>query len=186
MKRKFLAVILAALWLYQLSCVVQSRVRLSPEGQGIRVDLKSGQRVKGELLSFQDRTFYILDKSEGPGRIVRISGADVASVQINSFRNSNWIPFVIGFEVLPAAVLTGTQMSTNNGDLNPAMLLTFLPALFTTLGFATVESKESFEDVLIGSDLPIRKHARFPQGLTPDQLDELLRQFGQKESVLIK
>lgn len=186
MKRKLLSVILAALWLYQLSCVVSKKVRLSPEGQGIRIDLKSGPRVKGELLSFQDGQFFLLDKSEGPGRIVRISGADVVSVRIKSLANLNWIPFVIGLEVVPAALLNGTYMVASEGKLPPAMLLLFLPAIFTTLGFAKVDSWESFEDVLIGPHVSIRKYARFPQGLTPDQLDALLRQYGQKDPVLIK
>jgi len=186
MKRKILSVFLVALWLYQLSCVVSKTVRLSPEGQGIRIDLKSGPRVKGELLSFQDGVFYILDKSERPGRIVRISGADVVSVRTKGFANLNWIPFVIGLEVVPAALLNGTYMGENRGQLHPAMLLLFLPAIFTTLAFATVDSWESFEDVLIGPDISIRKYARFPQGLTPDQLDVLLRQFGQKEPISIK
>jgi len=189
MTRKILALILAVLVLCQISCVVPSipsRVRLSPEGQEIRVDIKGGQRVRGELLSFQDRVFYILDKSEGQGRIVKISGADVSSVRIKGFRNLNWIPFVIGLEVVPATVLTATQIGENNGQLNSLMLLTFLPAILTTLAFGLAKSEESFREVLIGPDLSIRKYARFPQGLTPDQLDELLREFGQKEPVIIK
>jgi len=186
MTRKIAAIILAVFWLYQSSCVITSRARLSPEGQGIRVDLKSRQSVKGELLSFQEGVFYILDKSEGPWRIVKISGADVASVRIKGFRNSNWIFAVFGLEVLPAAGLIGAYMGENNGKLDSPILLFFLPALITALAFATAESQESFREVLIGPDLPIKKHARFPQGLTRDQLDELLRQFGQKEPVLIK
>ena len=186
MKRKILSVIMAVLWLYQLSCIVWQRVRLSPEGQEIRADLKSGQSVKGELLSFQEGVFYILDKSEGPGRIARISGADVASVRIKGFRNLKWIPFVVGLEVVPAAVLIGTYMGESNGDVDPEMLLALLPAVLTTLIFAATRSEESFEEVLIGPDISIRKHARFPNGLTPDQIDELLRQSGQKEPLFIK
>jgi len=186
MKKKLLSVLMAVLWLYQLSCVISQEVRLSPEGQEIRVNLKSGKSVKGELLSFQEGIFYILDNSEGPRRIARISGADVASAQIKGFRNQKWVPFVIGLEVVPAAVLIATYMGESTGDFDAAMLLALLPAVLTTLAFSATRSEETFEEVLIGPDISIRKYARFPNGLTPDQIDELLRQCGQKEPVFIK
>lgn len=148
--------------------------------------MKSGQNVKGELLSFQEGFFYILDISRGAGQIAGISGADVASVRIKGFRNLKWVNFVLALEVVPAAALTATYAGESGGDFDPAVLLAFLPAVLTTLAFSAAKSEETFEEVLTGPDSSIRKHARFPHGLTPEQMDELLRQCGQKEPVFIK
>jgi hypothetical protein len=185
--RKILSGILAVLWLSQLSCVISRKVDLSPEGQGIRIDLKSGHRVDGELLSFQDGVLYVVDKSEGHPRIIEIASADLVSASIRGLANTKWIGFVIGLEVVPVAIFVGELAAHTTWALGGALLLS-LPVILTTGLFATnragIPSFRVGMETVTAADM--RKYARFPQGLSPDLLDELLRQYGQKDPVILK
>jgi hypothetical protein len=188
MRKKILSVILACLCLYQLSCVVSENIHLSPQGQGIHIDLKSGNQVKGELLSFQDGVLYVFDKSEGHGRIVEIASEDLVSARIRGLANTKWVGFVIGLEVVPAAIFFG-ELVAYTEVAGTGFILLSLPVILTTALFAvSTPGGPSFrtEDMQTGTAADIRKYARFPQGLSPDQLGELLWQCGQKEPVILK
>lgn len=188
MAKKILSVILAALWLSQLSCVIPNEPNLSPEGQKIRLDLKSGHKVDGELLSFQDGVLYVVDKSEKHPRIIEIASADLVSANIRGLANKKWIGFVLGLEVAPAAIFVA-ELATHTDKAGEGALLLTLPVILTTVLFATNPARSlSFrtEDMETMSAASIRKYARFPQGLSPDLLDELLRQYGQKEIFILK
>ncbi len=188
MGRKILSGILAVLWLSQPSCIISRKADLSPEGQGIRLALKSGLRVDGELLSFQDGLFYVIDKSEGHPRIIEIASADLISASIRGLTNTLWIGYIIGLEVAPAAIFIG-ELAEHTHDAGMGALLLSLPAILTTLIFATNRAgSPSFQTEGKGTvtAADMRKYARFPQGLSPDLLAELLRQYGQKEPVILK
>ena len=170
-----------------MSCVISRKADLSPEGQGIRIDLKSGHRVDGELLSFQAGVFYVIDKSEGHPRIIEIASADLVSASIRGLANKKWIGYIIGLEAVPAAIFAGEW--ADNTKIGAEALLLSLPAILTTLIFATNRAgSPSFRTDGIGTmaAADMRKYARFPQGLSPDLIDELLRQYGQKEPVILK
>ena len=188
MRRKILSGILAVLWLSQLSCIISRKANLSPEGQRIRIDLKSGHKVDGELLSFQDGVLYVVDKGEGHPRIIEIASADLVSANIRGLANTKWIGFVLGLEVAPAAIFVAELAAHTDMAGKGALLLT-LPVILTTVLFATNPARSlSFrtEDMETVTASSIRKYARFPQGLSPDLLDELLRHYGQKEPVILK
>ena len=176
-----------------MGCTPQKEL-LKPTGDTATVYMRDNPRFVGELLAVNDRTLYFYVESGLPGsqvpsqeRIIGVHVDALNSIKIEGYSNRKWIPALIAFEVIPT-VLLDIAAASEDAAAGGFMLVFSIPTAINAAIFAASTPKTPGIEARISSrELEeLRKYARFPQGLTPAQLDLLLLVNGQSEMRILK
>jgi len=169
-----------ALWL-SVSCGPSIR-NMKSTGDPAHILLQDEQLLKGELLAVSDSALYIYvqpasshRQNVSGGGIFQVNLGDLKSVKVKGYSNKKWIGAVLVFQVVPI-ILLGIAASSEDADAGSGMAILSLPVLLTTLLFvASTPPEPGARSPVSPAELEkLRKYARFPQGLTPSQLEVLL------------
>jgi len=123
------------------------------------------------------------DRSEG---IYKFPKENIQSIEIENYINYKWQGAILGFEVLPIALLFIAASSANAEAGGLAILLIPVFLNFVIFG-ASTPSPPGVEDPFQSEQLlELRKYARFPQGLNEDQLKPFLSIYNQDKIKIIQ
>jgi hypothetical protein len=180
MKKTLIMLILGIfVFLYWISCAPQIK-DLKAIGDTAEVVFLDNQKISCEFLTLTDSSIYILKKglklpSIYDGEIFEIDLHDLKSITIKGYTNKKWVGALVAFEVIPT-VLFGIAAASTGADVGQAFGIMSLPVLLNVIVFSA--STPSVPEVNIPSSADqlktLSKYARFPQGLTEDQLKQLL------------
>jgi len=186
--KKYQPIIDTCTWMFILSVILTSctppEKLLKPTGDTASIVLQNNLSLEGELLTLVDSTLYVktdFDSDQlnfsNSDEIVSLHISEIQSVKVSGYSNKKWIIPVIALEFIPA-ILLGIAASSEEVDENfGEVFLTFsLIPITNALFFAFKTPKTpQFKHPFSAKNLfELKKYTRFPQGLTPAQLDELL------------
>jgi hypothetical protein len=154
--------------------------------------------VAGELVAVNDSCLIIYREPNVPvsfnpnryyhSEFFEIGLEDLASVKIEGYSNNRWKWSLVAFEVVPTVLMGVAMAQAEAENIGPALCILSLPTLLNLAIFSSstppspgVElplTKEKLEE--------LKKYARFPQGLSGDQFDRLLRMNSQDRVRKIK
>ena len=179
--------------LFLTSCAPMIR-NLQPTGDKADLATHAGGGYVGELLMVTDSTicFRLASGKSVPraswqrGEIVSISLADVQSITVKGYVNRRWIGAVIAFELVPS-VLLAAAASAAEAEAGTAFLIGAVPTFLTFVAFAaSTPSPPQFQAPFTPEKVEqLKAYVRFPQGLTPRQLEQLLARNQQQTPVKI-
>lgn len=163
-----------------LSCGCSSHVFLKPNGESAHIVLKSSTTIDGEILAIQDTAIYILTTESDlvKPRMVCARLENIQSVEIKNFYDKSWLFPLVALEGIPTILLTiaAANAGTNAGGIFAVFLI---PTGVTFMVFEASTPSQPFfvleSAMMLKKDL--RKYARFPQGLTSDQINQLLNAY---------
>lgn len=166
-----------ALWAACLVGCGPSEYVLKSGGDIANITTRGNVHIKGEFLCLQDSSVYLLIHDQ---RITRIAIRDIYEIDIEGYSNRSWVTPLILFQAVPTVLLT-IAASEADADVGIALLV-FGGA--TVLTYVALEAStpappggsQPFTEESIDE---LRKYARFPQGLNPDQLQQRLRRYKQ-------
>lgn len=163
--------------LFFTACASQNTLSVKATGDTAEiVMMRNNAKFIVELLAVQDNSL-LFNHSTSNEKIVSANLDDLQRITIKGYTNRKWIIPLVLFEVVPA-VLLGVAASQAGVD-NPGgvFLISLIPAMINYFVFEiSTPNQPKFNNPFSTSDLrTLKKYARFPQGLTPDQLDQLLR-----------
>jgi hypothetical protein len=162
-----------------VSCAPQSKL-LQPTGDRATVAIRNRVTFLGELLAVSDST--VLFKIESAiasalpqEKIISVRVDDLQSITIAGYSNKSWVTPLVAFEVVPALLLTAAASSAE-AEAGSVLLIFSIPPALTYIAFATSTPRApKFEHPFTPAQLEsLKKFARFPQGLTLAQLEQLL------------
>lgn len=167
-------------------------------GDEVEINSLSGKFYEGELLAFNNEGIIILHKyknketdSNFKYEMASINFDKIKSVNVKGYSDKEWRTGVWMTQLIPALVI-GLEAGAYTGEIVGGLafgLLLTIPGWITYLIFdaaspdppqwqSDVNDKESLEQFNI--------YARFPMGITPSQLEELLQYYNQKEVLKLK
>ena len=158
--------IIVFFYVFLTSCAPQIK-NLRPTGDIVKAVFQNGSELNGELLMVSDSCAYILDQNG----IHSVNYNQLESITVKGYSNSNWISGIVAFELIPSALM-GIAASSADADGGQVFLTLSIPTLLNTLIFATsTPPNPKMKHPISETDiLNFKKYARFPQGLTPEQL----------------
>lgn len=162
-----------------------SMFELQHTGDVIELDYE-GQDIRCELLAVSDSMMYLIPTADNKpatgleaGKIYAAPPYIFRSGDVQGYSNRSWLtPFLI-FQVVPLIMYTIEAAYYQQDHSTAAMVLPIFFGSFTLLEFVLLhlESNEppGFERALAPEEMQfLRKYARYPQGLTAEQLTLLL------------
>lgn len=186
--KKTLMLLISGIFVFlpYFSCAPQIK-NLKATGDTAEVVFTDNRKLTCELLALTDSSIYVLKKgSRLPsiyyGEIVEIDLHDLKSITIKGYANKKWVGAIIAFEAIPA-VLFGIAAASAGADVGQAIGIMSLPVLLNFVVFSTAIPRAP-QVRFPSSTAQLRKlpkYARFPQGLTRDQLKHLLAVSKQDE-----
>ena len=168
-------------------CAAQNQL-LKPGGDTATILMLDQREFVGEVLAVSDTTIYFNIESGLPdvqvptvGRIIGVHVNALAFIEIKGYSNRQWIPALIAFEVIPTLLL-GLAAASVDAEASEIMLIVSIPTVINLAIFAaSTPAPPRFERPFTPEKLEeLRKFARFAQGLTDAQLEQLL--FVNKQS----
>lgn len=171
-------------------CTAQTRL-LKPAGDSATVLMLDQRGFVGEVLAVSDTTIYFNIKSGLPDvqvpSIIGIHVNALAFIEIKGYSNKKWIPALIAFEVIPTLLL-GIAAASVDAEASQIMLMVSIPTVINLAIFAaSTPPAPRFGHPFSSEHLEeLKKFARFPQGLTAAQLEQLLFVNKQSEVRLLK
>ena len=172
--------ILMSLTIIFLSACGSTQYTLKPGGDTADITTRKQIVLKGELLSLQDNSAYIVSNDKIP-KVVRVAFSDIRSIEIEGYANRKWVgPWVV-FQVIPTALFTIAA-----GSAGASIAVAFAMFAFPTVTtFAFLDSgtppTPHCDSPVMEDIFTLRKYARFQQALDRDQLQKVLVQYGQLE-----
>ena len=185
MKIRFLIIII------MLSSCSAPKFALKHTGDIAVVNLKSKSTFSGEFLFVKDNHIYLLldeSQSSNPSTVKKYSVSStqinqIESMTINGYSDRSWGTSILIFQVVPAFVLALVGASVDGDNFAPVLGVGLVPVLLSWLLFeGSTPSSPSFENFIEQDNIEeLKKYSRFPQGLTNNQLEELLKMHNQVE-----
>ena len=159
-----------------LSACTTSDFTVRPTGDQCNVQLKSGKTIQGELLLVRDSLVYFISG----GSVVRCQADRVLSVEVNGYSNHGWVLPVLLFEGLPPILLAAAASSADGADAGAVAAVGSIPLVLTLILFEVGQpSAPKVESPVMSEERTrLRTFARFPQGLTDDQLARVVTRNG--------
>ena len=115
---------------------------VSANGDKADVKFKSGKEITGELVSISDSAVYLAtipgDYLNSPA-LFYMPNSEIKSIEIQGYNGGIWLPWVILWQVLPVGLLTGAAASVDNQNAGVVGLIFAIPAIVTSICFATTE-----------------------------------------------
>ena len=186
MKKTLMLVFGMSVLLLYLSCAPQIK-DLKAIGDNAEIVFKDKRKLTCELLALTDSSIYVLKKgSKLPsiyyGEIIEVRFLDLRSIAIEGYTNKKWVGTIIAFEIIPAALFAIAAASAD-AEVGTALGIMSLPVLLNFAVFsASSPGKPGVKNFSSADQLKkLNKYARFPQGLTQDQLKQLLKESKQEE-----
>lgn len=187
MKKTLMLIFGMSVLLLYFSCAPQIK-DLKATGDMAEVVFRDRRKLTCELLALTDSSIYVLRKgaklpSIYYGEVVEIYFRDLRSIAIRGYTNKKWIGAIIAFEVVPAALFAIAAASADADGMGTAIGIMSLPVLlnFAVFSASTPPTPGVKNFYSTGQSKRLRKYARFPQGLTQDQLKQLLEESKQDE-----
>jgi hypothetical protein len=169
-----------------------SMFELQHTGDVIDLDYE-GQDIRCELLAVSDSMMYLIPTADNKpgtgleaGRIYAAPPYVFRSGDVQGYSNRSWLtPFLI-FQVVPIIMYAIEAASYEHDNTAAVMVLPIFFGSFTLLEFVLLHSATNdppgFDRALMPEELLfLRKYARYPQGLTAEQLKLLLAVRNQTE-----
>ncbi|MBE0643483.1 MAG: hypothetical protein IH600_05345 [Bacteroidetes bacterium] len=181
--------LLAFLLLLTSGCANIHELRYRGDAMALQYE---GKEFTCELLSLSDSVMYFIPMEEdnpelllAPGKIYAAPPYVFASGDVLGYGNHDWVYPVLGMQLLPVLMLA-VEASFYNQDIESffawTAALSFIPALnVLILYLGTLETPRFEETLLPPKTSEFRKYARYPQGLTEEQLKLLLAVRSQTE-----
>ncbi len=121
------------------------------------------------------------------GKVIEIPFNKIKDIEILGYSNTGWVLPVILFQVVPAIILTITAITVNSENASIIAPL-LIPAALTSLLFAVSDTEApSFEGTnLFQEKEKLKLYAKYPNGLSSDNFEKLLYNYGQTQPNLIK
>ena len=176
-----------------MPCAAQTQL-LKPGGDMASIFMLNQSGMVGEVLAISDNTIYFGIKSGLPnaqrpsvGRIIGVHVNALDFIEIKGYSNRKWIPALIAFEVVPTLLL-GIAAASDGVEPLPIMAMSSIPIVINlAILAASTPASPRFERPFTPEKLEeLRKYARFAQGLTAAQLEQLLFVNKQSEVRLLK
>ena len=178
-----------------MPCAAQTQL-LKPGGDTATIFMLDQSGMVGEVLAISDNTIYFDIKSGLPnaqrpsvGRIIGVHVNALDFIEIKGYSNRKWIPALIAFEVVPTLLLGIAAASPDSFvEVLPFMAMSSIPTVINlAILAASTPASPRFERPFTPEKLEeLRKYARFAQGLTAAQLEQLLFVNKQSEVRLLK
>ncbi|MGB9588591.1 MAG: hypothetical protein ACPL7O_10475 [Armatimonadota bacterium] len=164
-----------------------SEYMLKSGGDTANIKARSGNKLTGELLCIQDSSIYIVTRVQKQ-TILRLGVIDVEQIEVEGYANRTWVTPVILFQVIPTVLFTIAAASAHVDHPEVALLIFGVPTLITYVAFeaSTPAPPNSEWPTKVGDIQHLQRYCRFPQGLTPDQLQQLLHSYNQTEPEELK
>lgn len=182
MKKHIVSCVAFACALAVLSCSPKI-IKLAHTGDTAQVLLQNQQKFEAELLAVNDSSIYVYVQPQAVksqvidrAKIYEIFIHDLNSVKIKSYSNKKWQGSIVAFVVIPSLILSITAASSGGAEFGSVMAPLSIPILLNFLLFsATTPPPPGVQEPISPEHLAeLQKYARFPQGLTVDQLNQLL------------
>lgn len=160
---------------------------VSEHGDEADAVLNNGIRFTAEIFVINDSS-VIFSKLQHPeiGKPLMFYAykQDIASITIKGYDGESWFPYVLIFQVIPAALLTAAYVSVNKSDDATSVAFAALaPAFVTSLFFAgsDVPAPEWNNKSPVDKFDDLKIYAKFPEGLSDEQLEQMLNNLRIKE-----
>ncbi len=155
---------------------------LRANGDPAVITSEKGEELRGELICVQDGFFYLL--TEKPrARFVRIRFSDVRRIAIEGYANRDWVVAVIAGQAVPTVLMTIAAISAGVDQPYIPFFLFAIPTLITYAAFeANTPKKPGCEEPNPEEAWLLSKYARYPHGLTGEQLHQLMQSRKQAEA----
>ena len=159
-----------------IACIPETR-NLAPTGDTAEIKTNGNKIYTGELLLINEDEILLQINSGSinlTAGIYTIPIDNIQYIKIEDYINYKWQGAIFGFEVVPILLLI---IAAASADAEPAGLgLLLVPVLLNYVIFAaSTPAPPGVENPFQSEQLiELRKYARFPQGLTEDQLKSFL------------
>lgn len=162
---------------------------LKPDGDRADFTLADSTRFTAELITIDKELLYVRlesgwDALQVPQKekIVGFPTRSVKEVHVQGYSNRNWVTPWIALEVVPTIVLSITAGVYY--DIGYALEGLFILGAVTGLNGLLLSQgtppPPRYNNLQMQSNVSeLKKYARFPQGLTPEQMDRLAATYGQ-------
>jgi hypothetical protein len=160
-----------------LLCSCASSVNvLKPEGETASIELYNSQAPVGEILAVSDSMLYFMYAN-------KINVVDLSYVRKIFVHGYSISPGTKMLAAIPPLFLEGLVMAVAFSEEAPAWGYISIGAMVLTIyGISTGNPKVSFSPPLKEKELKkLKLYCRYPQGLTLEQWNELLRLNGQED-----
>ena len=188
MKNLISSIVFSFLLLFLYGCA-SSSYTISRFGDKATLTFVTGDEFTCELISVLDSTIIFTplpehhyDYTLQPQTLYQISKNEVKSITIQGFDGKSWGTSVILMQAVPLGMIIASALSVDM-DVGPVIKVFGVPLLLTAAFFAVSNGETpswSYEDSLKAiSDLNI--YSRYPNGLSLQNIDTLLKKSKQKE-----
>lgn len=163
--------IIVSLSLFLSSCSSSVQV-LKPRGDSAQIIMINNSKYNGELLSVKDRSIILLHEN----KITEFPLSEIDKVHIEGYSLLQKKSLVLGtLSIMDIFFLYSSPTTT----MKVIYGMLAIGKLTTILGG---DPEVVFTTPLFWKDLDkVRLHCRFPQGLEPEQWDQLFQFYGQSE-----
>ncbi len=176
-------IILCTVSLFFISCGSGSYM-VKYQGDDVEIVTLGGLHVNGELVALSDTCAILIskEKKEQAGRILSVKLSNIKSIEVKGYSSQGWKTSVVLTQLVPAVVvgITASTVTDAGQGLGIATLLS-IPALITYLLYdAASPDPPQWDSTQEATPIAnLNKYARMPQGMSEEQLQELLKHHKQ-------
>jgi hypothetical protein len=186
MKKLSLTLSCFALLLILNSCGSGSYT-VSPKGDTVDIELKSGTKFTGEMIFISDTAVVFASIANDPRQTSRLFyslNSDINSISIQGYDGSGWATPVIIFQGVPTILFAAAALSHMNLEGGALLLSAVLaiPTIITAILFSATEGDTPQWNRWsnTGNLESLKIYSRYPEGLNEKDLQILLDMCKQK------
>jgi hypothetical protein len=175
--------ILTAIFILLVTAGCSSLNTVHYAGETTTLTVKS-QPVEAELLCIADSCLYVIPAAGACAKYSLTSGSvyalpyrDLQGTEVENIANNDWTYGILLMEVVPAILMGAAAASYGEGEsFLPVTGALLIPAALNALLFAGGTAETPAVNGAASPDAyrELRRYARFPQGLTPSQLQTFM------------
>jgi hypothetical protein len=149
--------------------------------------------VEAELLCIADSCLYVIPAADACAKYRLTSGAvytvpylELQGMEVENIANNDWTYGILLMEVVPAILMGAAAASYGEGEsFLPVTGALLIPAALNALLFVggTAETPSVDKNGSPNAYRELRRYARFPQGLTPSQLESFM--YSRKQGAVL-
>ena len=170
---------------------------LKPDGDRADIMLDDSTHITAELITVDEERIFLRlesgwDALQVPEeeKIVGLPTRSVAQVEILGYSNKNWVTPWVALEVVPAVLLSVTVGVYNNSfedALKGMLILGGIAGLNGLILSVSTPTPPRYANLQMRVHVDeLKKYARFPQGLTPEQMSRFAATYGQERYRMLK
>ncbi len=160
---------------------------VSANGDKAEIKLMDGRVFVSEIVNIQDTAIIFATIPVNPLDFPHLFFEpieEIKSITIQGYDGSGWGASVLLFQVLPAALMAGAAASYSEGSGALIVGLVFaIPAAITALLFSgsAGETPQWNDEMSVSEIENLKIYSRYPEGMSQEELSELLKQYNQTE-----